>query len=365
MVKFRLHPTKPYLYSASIFLPITLSIYRPFRYSFKENAFHAQKLELFCRIGILPETEKPNEWTRHMLNDRSYMRRGPGGPDYQDVVSGRKALFSLILINIGIYLLFPPSAQNTMALSMDGIRHLQIYQLVTAMFVHANFSHLFCNMLSLYIFGSLSAPILGAGRFLKMYFFAGILGNLLWVLTALSSGDPSYLVGASGAIMGVIVATAMMLPNIEMMMLFFPIPFKLRTLAIVFILIELFNQISIGRQSNIAYLCHIGGFIGGYLYMVLFQRQLIQWNPLSFLSGNSSSQGSFRASDSTTGARRMPHGWSFGGFSGSGRKTDPGARVTQKELDYLLDKISREGINSLSEEEMARLELAREQMRGK
>ena len=301
-----------------------------------------------------------------MLDDRSYMRqrRRPANYDNGD---GRKTLLTLIIINVIVFLLFSSAgAVDAFALTTRGIRELRLYQLVTAMFMHAGFSHLFFNMFSLYIFGSLSAPVLGQKHFLGLYFFSGILGNLLWIISAFSDNNPGILVGASGAIMGVIMATAMLMPDIEMYLLFIPFSFKLKTLAMVFIAIEFFNQLTVAGHSNIAYLVHLGGFVGGYLYMILFLRHYVQWNPLKKFFGTHSNT---NRSPFENFSRKMPKGWSFGSPSDSGKSTHASTgnnRVTQRELDYLLDKISRDGINSLSEAEMQRLEQAREQMmRGK
>ena len=281
-----------------------------------------------------------------------------------DDADGKKTLFTLIIINLVVFLLFPPQVENVFALTPQVFKNLCLYQIVTTMFIHAGFSHLFFNMFSLYIFGSLSAPILGRKHFLGLYFFSGILGNLLWLISALPSNSHTMLVGASGAIMGVIMATAMIMPDTEMYLLFIPFSFKLKTLAIVFIALEIFNQMTAAPYSHIAYLVHLGGFAGGYLYMILFLRNYVQWNPLAKLFGTRlNTNQTFRGNNSG----KMPHGWSFGSSSDDRKNPnrDPrSGRVTQQELDYLLDKISREGINSLSEEEMKRLELAREQMRG-
>ncbi len=290
-----------------------------------------------------------------MLHDRDYMRRRPpSGDDYRQAASGVRALFGLIIANVIFFLLF--QRQEGLALYPAEFRNGSFHQLVTAMFMHGGFMHLFFNMFSLYIFGSLSAPILGARKFLTLYFAAGIAGNLVWLLMNLNAN--TVLVGASGACMGVIMVTAMLMPNIEMFLLFIPFPIKLRTMALVFIAIEVFSELT-RPYSGVAYIAHIAGFAAGYLYAVFFLRNCIQWDPLAKVFGKTTSG--------------MPRGWRMTDATGEDRKhpdaqqsaPKPGTGpVTQGELDYLLDKISRQGINALSEAEMARLRQAREQMRG-
>ena len=284
-----------------------------------------------------------------MLQDRDYMRRwsqGKGGS-----ASGMHALFGLIIANVLLFLVI----RNTdgLALNPAQFRQGSFHELVTALFLHEGFTHIFFNMFTLYVFGSLSAPRLGARRFLGLFFASGIAGNLLWL--AFNWNSPVSLLGASGGCMGVIMATAMLMPNIEMYLLFIPFPVKLRTLAVVFIAIEIFGELTSSRPE-VAYLAHIGGFAAGYLYSVIFLRREIQWNPLAKLSGSHPAPGD------------LPRGWHIGGQQDPRRAPEQtyssSGPVTQRELDALLDKISQQGINALSEHEMERLRQAREQMRG-
>lgn len=290
-----------------------------------------------------------------MLGDRDYMRdpRGRGNPSdpVRNARGGFHALIAVIVLNIFCWIM----DLKGLELYAPAVKEGEVWRLATSLFQHHDFFHLFFNMFSLYIFGSLIAPILGPKRFLLLYFVSGIAGNLLWMATSWSSFH--VLIGASGAVMGIIIASAMMLPDIEMFLLFIPFPIKLRTMAIVFICIELFNQISVGTMSGIAYTAHIGGFIGGMLLMRSAFRRFVTWDPLAFLSGGNDPR------RNPTGTQPPPKGWSVRDDRYSPPPPPPTGRVTRKELDTLLDKISLHGINSLSEEELARLRQAREQMR--
>ncbi len=270
---------------------------------------------------------------------------------WENSISGSHALIALIVLNTVCFLF--GIGHNRLELTADGIRNGEFWLLVTSLFMHGYFFHLFFNMFSLYIFGSLIAPVLGAARFLTLYFVSGVAGNLLWLCMSL---DANYaaLVGASGAVMGVIMAAAMITPDTPMMMLFIPYPIKLRTLALVFIAIELFNQVSAGALSSVAYLAHIGGFLGGYLLMRFAYRRFVRWDPVDQL---------MKKKRSTTSYRRQPppSGWTV---RNPGYAPPPTGRVSQQELDALLDKVSAGGINSLTEAELTRLRQAREQMRG-
>ena len=286
-----------------------------------------------------------------MLQDRDYMRRRTQG-NGDSAASGMHALYGLIIVNVLLFLVIRRT--DGLALIPAQFHQGYFHELVTALFLHDGFMHIFFNMFTLYIFGSLSAPILGARRFLGLFFVSGIAGNLLWL--AFNWNSQVTLLGASGGCMGVIMATAMLMPNIEMYLLFIPYPIKLRTMAVVFIAIEIFGELTNSRPE-VAYLAHIGGFAAGYIYAMLFLRREVQWNPLAKLFGSG-----------TNAPNGMPRGWNIGEEQETRRNPGGPAHpsegpVTQRELDALLDKISQQGINALSEAEMERLRQAREQMR--
>lgn len=272
--------------------------------------------------------------------------------DDENARSGRTCLLTLIIINAAVWLLFGQNASLCLIPSM--VRDGHVLQIVTAVFMHEGFFHLLFNMYALYFFGMMIAPTLGARRLLALFLFSGVAGNLLWL--AVNWGSGVRLLGASGAVMGVIMTAALLVPDIEILMLFIPFPLKLRTAALVFVGIDVFMFIT-GDQSGVAYLAHIGGFLAGYLFSLLFLRNEIRWNPLGFLFGRSGSADGFHF--------RQDHPFRPSKEDGARRDEAPGqGPVTQRELDYLLDKISRDGINSLSEAEMNRLRQARTQMRG-
>lgn len=272
----------------------------------------------------------------------------------QDFESGRKVLIGLIIANIVMFIFPGRELTASLALSIPGLKSGQIYQLVTAMFMHGSFSHIFFNMWALYIFGSIVAPILGGNRFLALYIISGLTGNLLWLLANFNSvfSQNAVLLGASGAVFGVMLAVAMINPNIRFMMLFFPTPIKVTTLIIVYAAIEIFSELSRIGMSNIAHLAHLGGFIGAYIYLKIILGQAIPWDPLRALSG--------KKNNSNRNNDRVRNEYRFNSEP-EGKQNDNGP-VSQRELDAILDKISRTGINSLDQHEMQRLRKAREQM---
>ena len=283
-----------------------------------------------------------------MIQDRPYMNNRGGGRPANNIISGMKCLYALICVNVIFFLLLDQAETpfyQLLALSSDCFDHSRYWQPLTAIFLHADFFHIFFNMFGLYMFGTLVAPALGGWRFLSIFLFSGVVGNLLWLSFNLEGF--AYIVGASGSVMGVIMASAMIAPNQEVYLLFAPFPLKLKTMAIVFILLDVFCEfITPPARGSIAYLAHIGGFFSGYLYMRIWASSLVEWDFLSSILGAPKAKG-WRI---VTPPQASP--------------LDSAGRVTQVELDRILDKISASGINSLSNDEMETLRKAREQMKG-
>ncbi|MCF6177210.1 MAG: rhomboid family intramembrane serine protease [Victivallaceae bacterium] len=294
-----------------------------------------------------------------MLSDRDYFRNANRPPD-----RGKKAIWWLIGINVVMYLILAPPGSKLymdLALKTADIRNLQLYELVSSMFLHAGFWHIAFNMWSLFLFGSLVAPHLGVKKFITLYMISGIFGNLLWILFNWNS--PAYLLGASGAAFGVMLAAAMMEPNQEFILLLFPVPIKAKTMVIVFAVMEVFSELSrlssLPLQENIANLAHLGGFVGAYIFLKFFYKGRLAWDPLAALNLRGS------------GSSKPPRGWSVhDAKSQDNYRADTGKGsynhdkpVTSREVDRILDKISQSGINSLTNDERNALKQAREQLR--
>ncbi len=283
------------------------------------------------------------------LHNRSYMGTGSGRPYSGKVDDGKQMLWGLIWANVIVFVLcsraFMPGLYDLLGLSAEGIRHFKLYQLITAGFVHSGFGHIFFNMWGLWIFGGLAAPRLGGKRFLALYLIGALAGNLLFLL--FNWHDSFRLVGASGAVFAVMVAAALLEPNRQFVMIFMPMfPLKTTTLVVVYTVIELLVMTT-GTDDGVAHLAHLGGALGGYLFLKMVFGRTLPWDPF----------------------RRGGIKWNKNPRVEPEPKWQPppaggGGRVSSHELDALLDKVSRTGINSLSEYELQRLRQAREEMRG-
>lgn len=137
---------------------------------------------------------------------------------------------------------------------------------VTTLFLHGGFVHLFFNMWALFLFGPLLEARIGEKYFLIIYFVAGILGNLGFLLTAptpLTAG-----IGASGAIFGIIGTLAMLAPNLLVLVFFAPMPLWLA--SIFWVVTELAAS---GSLDNVAHFAHVFGIVVGFAAGWLIKRE--------------------------------------------------------------------------------------------
>ncbi len=157
------------------------------------------------------------------------------------------------------------------------------WQILTHMFMHGGFWHIFFNMYSLLMFGSILERSLGPKKFLIFYFVTGLGAAALhtgveWMQARVfiaNGAAQAYqallmtpTLGASGAIYGVLIGFAMLYPQAQLMLIFPPIPVKAKWLVVIFAVIELFSGIN-GIQASVAHFAHLGGMLFGWL--------LIRW----------------------------------------------------------------------------------------
>ena len=135
------------------------------------------------------------------------------------------------------------------------------WTLVTYMFLHAGFMHILFNMLGLYFFGPRVEQRIGSERFFALYMISGITGGLL---SFYNPGVP--IIGASGAVYGVLLAYARFWPR-DQMLIWGIIPIEVRWLVMIYTAISL-----LGLGGGIAHFAHLGGFLGAFLYLLWLDR---------------------------------------------------------------------------------------------
>ncbi len=137
----------------------------------------------------------------------------------------------------------------------------QPWQLVSYMFLHGGFGHIFFNLFALWMFGQSIENYWGTKRFTVFYFLTGIGAAILHMFIG-GGGAPT--IGASGAVYGILLAFGMMFPNREIMLLFPPIPIKAKYFVALFGVIELISGIS-RTDSGVAHFAHLGGMLVGFI----------------------------------------------------------------------------------------------------
>ena len=158
------------------------------------------------------------------------------------------------------------------------------YQIITHMFMHANLGHIFFNMFALYLFGSALESTWGPRRFLTFYLISGLGALGLYLLVKYIDmtylGAPEYLtnvpmLGASGAVFGLLAGFGYMYPNARIMLLIPPIPMKAKYFVLIYGAIELFAGVYSlqGASSGVAHFAHVGGALFGYLLMLYWKNQ--------------------------------------------------------------------------------------------
>lgn len=184
----------------------------------------------------------------------------------------------LLGINVALFLteetfrlLFDSSLFPMMALSRDGIGEGAWWQFLTHAFLHGNLFHLMVNMVALWFTGPILEDLLGAWRYLLLYLVAAVTGGILQTYSSPQSID---LVGASGAVCGLLTGFATLLPHLEITaLIFFVIPVRMKAatlgwLVVIVSLVFWFLHI----EDGIGHLAHLGGAIAGFAVCMTYRK---------------------------------------------------------------------------------------------
>lgn len=307
---------------------------------------------------------------------------------------------NLLIINVICFLLqkvfelYHIDLSNLLGLHFVLADSFAPWQLVSYIFLHGSLTHLFFNMFSLWMFGSIIERTLGAKHFLIYYFVCGIGAGIcqeLWqtgqyfieglyaydmVNTGMGALMPmaSYLdlwttIGASGACYGVLLAFGMLYPNERIMMLIPPIPMKAKYFVAGYAAIELISAYA--SNDNVAHFAHLGGMLFGWLLLRHWMRKSRQQRQAA---------GGWAAWGAPAAPARKPSfltrckNW-LSGLTGRSAKRSPSVgnahhtayrpesdyeynerqKREEARMDEILDKVRRSGYSSLSREEKEEL----------
>lgn len=260
--------------------------------------------------------------------------------------------------------------------------HFSVYQLVTYMFLHGGFTHLFFNMFALWMFGCVIERVWGARRFLFYYIICGVgagiiqevaqFAELLVMNPQLSFADAFHLpqmaadslnlwrtIGASGAVYAILLAFGMTFPNERIFIFPLPVPIKAKWFVVFYAGVELFMALG-SSNDGVAHMAHLGGMFFGYLLIRYWSK-----HPYNTYYNINSSTGLFsRMRQNYEQYRRNNVEMTVhkGGAPADNKvrtETDEEYNARKKAeqdiIDSILDKIRKSGYDSLTAEEKRRL----------
>ncbi len=193
---------------------------------------------------------------------------------------------NLIIVNVVVFLLqnllpiassrcmefqYSPGLTGFIALWPIGSCAFAPYQFFTYMFAHGGFGHIFFNMLALASFAPILENYWGEKKFLIFYVVTGMGAGIIYALVNyfLFPGSAGSMVGASGAIYGILMAFGMVFPNLEIMLLFPPIPIKAKYM----VFLIGFLTYAMDRSGTVAHLAHFGGAFVAFLLIIFWRSQ--------------------------------------------------------------------------------------------
>ena len=198
------------------------------------------------------------------------------------------------------------------------------WTIISYMFLHGGFGHLLFNMISLFFFGPRLESRLGSRNFLILYLASGMAGALLSLVFS-----PSAIIGASGAIFGVLLGFAMFWPR-DKILIWGILPIEARFLVAGMTVLALMGGFT-GSRDGVAHFAHLGGFVGGFLALKFFE-----WRS----PANTWKRKTAPAAKRESGPSAMARWTSI--------KRDDLHEVNRAELDRILDQISTTGLASLT-----------------
>ena len=314
-----------------------------------------------------------------MLDDRPYMRPEEPqfrSPSFQQPWSGWAILLTINLVVFILQVLVDPASLSTtkafntsyvgnyLALDTADISWLLPFQLFTYQFLHGSVGHLLANGIGLFFVGRILEPVIGRRELIALYLVSGLAGGLLQLLFAiiLPAQFAGPMVGASGAVLGFIGVYSRLFPKQEAYFLLFlilPVRMKWNWIFWGILVISIISMLVMIRASNLdntAHAAHLGGLLYGAFYVAMLVRRggflaLFSKIPKVRITSDSPS--------ASSGASRRKD-WRKPNVVDAAEVTDQD--FMSRDVDPILDKISKHGIHSLTEHERKILEKARSKM---
>lgn len=261
---------------------------------------------------------------------------------------------TLIIINVVVFFLqifFQLTYHGDPLIAIFALRPIYIleyfwvWQIFTYQFLHGGFFHILFNMFALWMFGSELELYWGRKQFIKYYLISGTgAGIFIFLLPVMLSTPNSVTLGASGAVFGVLLAYAIYWPD-RTVLVFGIFPIKIKYLVLIIGLISLIGTLQMKGGGGISHIGHLGGLISGYLYLIYMIKN----------------KGSYSKNNSWNPIKRWKMYRQRKRWQKNQREVLENMHMEEK-VDYLLDKISKYGMQSLSKDEKNFLKKASSQI---
>ena len=293
-------------------------------------------------------------WENRDYNQGGGFRGGFGGGRMGGGLSGQSVVTWLIVANFGVFILngvFLGAARGSVLAPVvwgnfnvpQAINGGQVWRFLTYQFNHADFLHFVFNMIGLYFFGPLLERWWGPRRFVAFYLLCGSAGAALAAGFSLAPGlgifgANSMLIGASGAVFGILAACAVLFPTHRVQLIFPPIPMTMRAMASVFLGISVLSLVA-GSANAGGEAAHLGGAVLGFL---------LAWRPglISWADGVSANTFKVKV------------------VSQKKEKAAKKEVASEAEIDRILAKVSDQGLQSLTSKEKKALNRETDRKRG-
>lgn len=184
-----------------------------------------------------------------------------------------QAVKSILIINVLVFIM--SSLNGRLMDSLFALNPVYFiykpWQLVTYMFMHGSFAHIFFNMYAVFIFGSVLERVWGTKKFVFYYLVTGVGAALIHIAVQWLTQDFALTVGASGAVFGLLLGYAMLYPDTMMGLIFPPVTMKAKWFVLIYAAIELLLGIT-GAQASVAHFAHLGGLVFGLVLMFYWKK---------------------------------------------------------------------------------------------
>jgi membrane associated rhomboid family serine protease len=199
----------------------------------------------------------------------SYHNHRPLGIGEIPFITKNLIIINVLLFVFTTYIIHAVDLRPYLSLYTYNTGNFKPHQLITHMFMHSGWSHLLFNMFGLYMFGSHLENYWGPKRYINFYLLCGLIASFCQLAFLYSHNTPAVLVGASGAVAGLLGATGYLFPNSEVGLFMFP-PIKYRYFVPIYFAVSWYKGYM--QEDHTAHFAHVGGLVAGIIIVLIWNK---------------------------------------------------------------------------------------------